>query len=102
MDIYPDVYVHLEDEDGHCMCGHGEGNGLQKVDVRMKISENTLRMDLFEHHAMPELPLADEIAAVRVHVRGKSVAIYPIYRDPVKTATAVRSAGHGCVCYTAG
>ena len=95
----PNVYMHMEDESGQCACATGDGKGLEQIDVPMRIKDNILYIDLFSHNALPELPLADEIVAVRVHVRGRRIGVYPIYKSPIKTATVVSHPATGCICY---
>jgi hypothetical protein len=98
----PDVYFHIEDEHGVCACGDAEGTALKKMEVQMKIDDNKLIMNLFEYGAMPKIGPADEIAAVRVHVRGKAVSVFAIYNDPHKTAMMGCCSGSGCTCYASG
>lgn len=98
----PPVYLHLEDENGKCACGEAEGAALKRAEFAMKIEDNKLRINLFEYGAMPVIGPADEIAAVRVHVRGKAVSVFAIYKDPHKTASMGCCTGSGCTCYASG
>lgn len=98
----PHIYLHQEDEHGVCMCGGAEGAALTKIEPRMKVDDNILTIDLFEYGAMPKLGPADEMVAVRVHVMGKKVSVYAIYKDPMQTATMGCCTGSGCTCYASG
>lgn len=102
MYLKPDVLLHLEDDDGVCACHLGVGSGLTKIVPPMSVVEGTLVIQLPEYKAVARLPDANEISAVRVHVRGTKVSVYPIYFDPLKTATAVAADGTGCTCYVWG
>ena len=99
---YPQVYLHHEDENGVCKCAEGGTGGLEKIEPKMKVTDNILAIDLFEFDAMPKIGPADEIVAIRVHVTGKKVIVFAIYRDPEKTATMGCCTGHGCTCYASG
>ena len=101
MSTHRDVYLHIEDEAGRCMCNSGGGVGLKKINVPVTIAENILILDLTQYGAKPELPLADEIVAVRVHIRGASVSVFPIYKDPIKTASVRACPEAGYIGYLA-
>lgn len=99
----PKVYLHKEDAHGNCDCGSSSAGGLREIDVQMKVEEgNILVINLFEFGAMPRLGSAEDLAAVRVHVRGKDVTVFAIYNDPLKTATMACCSGSGCTCYAHG
>ncbi|HIB5752174.1 TPA: hypothetical protein ACWXBI_005472, partial [Klebsiella pneumoniae] len=83
----PPIYIHLEDEQGNCACNNDKNGGIRKADFETKIEDNKLHINLFEYGAMPIIGPADEISAVRVHVRGKNVTVFAIYKDPQQTAT---------------
>lgn len=98
----PPIYLHLEDEQGKCACSDDKSGGIKKADFETKVEDNKLRINLFEYGAMPVIGPADEIAAVRVHARGKNVTVFAIYKDPLDTATMACCSGSGCTCYARG
>lgn len=98
----PPIYLYLEDENGQCACGNDEGAELKQANFETKIEDNKLRINLSQYGAMPVIGPADEIAAVRVHVRGKEVLVFAIYEDPLKTATMGCCSGSGCYCCARG
>lgn len=97
----PSVYLHTVQKT------HGGDTGCdceppKKIDVQMRIENNTLMMNLFEYGVIPKLGEAADIAAVRIQKDGDQIQVFAIYRDPEKTASMACCHGGGCACYASG